>query len=93
MGAIQDRQCKHSQVEVLEQSPALIVVHWRYAVTDAHYKNHHNEWVDEYYFFYPDGLGVRQVNLGMFVQASETFPFLEDNVCRTTYLYFACFSS
>ena len=61
--AMQDRQCKYSDVEIIEKSPARIVVHWRYALTDAHYRIHRNEWVDEYYYFYPDGVGVRQVNL------------------------------
>jgi len=61
--AMQDRRCKYSKVEIVEKSQARIVIHWRYALTDAHYKIHRNEWVDEYYYFYPDGVGTRYVNL------------------------------
>ena len=61
--AMQDRECRYSRVELLESSPARAVVHWRYALGDAHYLIHGNEWVDEYYVLYPDGAGVRQVKL------------------------------
>jgi len=60
---MQDRECRYSRVELLESSPARAVVHWRYALSDPHYKIYFNEWVDEYYTLYPDGVGVRQVNL------------------------------
>jgi hypothetical protein len=61
--AMQDRDCRYSQVELVEHSPARAVVRWRYALGDAHYRIYHNEWVDEYFTLYPDGSGVRQVNL------------------------------
>lgn len=61
--AMQDRECRYSRVELLESSPARAVVHWRYALGDAHYFIYNNEWVDEYYVIYPDGTGVRQVKL------------------------------
>jgi hypothetical protein len=38
-------------------------VHWRYALSDPHHRIYQNEWVDEYYVLYPDGVGIRQVNL------------------------------
>ncbi|MBN2093268.1 hypothetical protein JW964_26830 [candidate division KSB1 bacterium] len=60
---MQDRECRYSQVELLENSPVRAVVHWRYALSDPHYKIYRNEWVDEYYTLYPDGAGIRQVNL------------------------------
>jgi hypothetical protein len=60
---MQDRECRYSRVELLESSPARAVVHWRYALNDAHYRIYFNEWVDEYYVLYPDGVGVRQVKL------------------------------
>lgn len=60
---MQDRECRYSNVELLENTPARVVVHWRYALSDPHYRIYRNEWVDEYYAFYPDGVGVRQVNL------------------------------
>ena len=60
---MQDRECRYSTVELIENSPARAVVHWRYALSDPHYNIYRNEWVDEYYVLYPDGVGVRQVNL------------------------------
>lgn len=60
---MQDRECRYSRVELLENSPARVVVHWRYALADAHYFIFHNEWVDEYFTFYPDGSGARVVTL------------------------------
>jgi len=60
---MQDRECRYSRVQLLEKSPARAVVHWRYALSDPHYNIYRNEWVDEYYTMYPDGVGVRQVNL------------------------------
>ena len=60
---MQDRERRYSRVELLESSPARAVVHWRYALSDPHYRIYRNEWVDEYYVLYPDGVGVRQVNL------------------------------
>jgi len=60
---MQDRENRYITVEILENSPARAVVHWRYALSDPHYQIYFNEWVDEYYMFYPDGVGVREVNL------------------------------
>ena len=60
---MQDRECRYSKVELIENTPARAVVHWRYALSDPHYNIYRNEWVDEYYVLYPDGVGVRQVNL------------------------------
>lgn len=60
---MQDRECRYSRVELLENSPVRAVVFWRYALSDPHYNIYRNEWVDEYYVLYADGVGVRQVNL------------------------------
>ncbi len=60
---MQDRECRYSTVQLIEASPARAVVHWRYALSDPHYRIYRNEWVDEYYTLYPDGAGIRQVNL------------------------------
>lgn len=60
---MQDRECRYSRVRLLENSDARVVVHWRYALSDPHYNIHHNEWVDEYYTMYPDGVGTREINL------------------------------
>jgi len=65
---MEDPRCFYSQVRVLETSEARVVVHWRYAPVSS--RNHFwrvNDktgwglWVDEYYFFYPDEVGVRKV--------------------------------
>lgn len=60
---MQDKENRFSRVDVVESSPARAVVHWRYALTDPNYRIFRDEWVDEYYVFYPDAVGVRQVNL------------------------------
>lgn len=60
---MQDRECRYSSTRIVENSPARVVVHWRYALSDPHYKIYNNEWVDEYYTLYPDGVGIREVNL------------------------------
>jgi hypothetical protein len=57
-------------VRIIENTPARVVVHWRYCPTSAN-GNHSQvntvsgweDWVDEYYTFYPDQLGVRKVVL------------------------------
>jgi len=72
---MQDRECRYSSVRIIEQSDARIVVHWRYALTDAHYRLHNNEWVDEYYYLYPDAVGVRDVNL--WANGNEVHEFFE----------------
>jgi len=63
-----DPHCRYSHVRIIENSDARVVVHWRYAPTSAN-KNFSQvdtiteweDWVDEYYTFYPDGVGVRKV--------------------------------
>lgn len=60
---MQDRENRYSSVRLIENSPARAVVHWRYALSDPHYKIYANEWVDEYYTLYPDGVTIREVNL------------------------------
>lgn len=65
-----DPRCRFSHVRIIENTPARIVVHWRYLPTAAN-GNHSQvnpvsgweDWVDEYYTFYPDQLGVRKVVL------------------------------
>jgi len=65
-----DPRCRFSHVRIVENTPARVVVHWRYCPTSAN-GNHSQvnpvsgweDWVDEYYTFYPDQVGVRKVNL------------------------------
>ncbi|HEU5077613.1 MAG TPA: carbohydrate-binding family 9-like protein [Opitutaceae bacterium] len=69
--AMQDRESRYTTVELVENSPARAVVHWRYALADAHYFIYNNEWVDEYFTLYPDGAGVRVANLWANVAAQH----------------------
>jgi len=65
-----DPRCRFSHVRIVENTSARVVVHWRYCPTSAN-KNHSQvnpisgweDWVDEYYTFYPDQVGIRKVIL------------------------------
>ena len=65
-----DPRCRFSHVRIIENSEARVVVHWRYCPTSAN-GNHSQvdpvtgweDWVDEYYTFYPDQVGIRKVVL------------------------------
>ena len=64
---MQDRRCRYSHVRVIESSDARVVVHWRYAPVCAHDKLWKEDekttracWIDEYYYIYPDQLGIRK---------------------------------
>jgi hypothetical protein len=65
-----DPRCRFSHVRIVENTPARVVVHWRYCPTSAN-KNHSQvnpisgweDWVDEYYTFYPDQVAIRKVIL------------------------------
>lgn len=83
---MQDRHCRYSHVRIIENTPARVVVHWRYAPTSA-YDSHWNVnprtgwgcWVDEYYYFYPDQTGIRKYSweagsLGRPRQFQESIP-------------------
>lgn len=72
---MQDRECRYSSVRLVENSPVRVVVHWRYALSDAHYTIHMNEWVDEYYYFYPDSVCVREIRL--WANSSKPHEFFE----------------
>lgn len=67
---ISDKQTRYSHVRILESHDARAVVHWRYALTDVHYRLAHvdaktgwHDWVDEYYTLYPDATAVRKIVL------------------------------
>ncbi|MBT3243960.1 MAG: LamG domain-containing protein [Bacteroidetes bacterium] len=65
-----DPRCRFSHVRIIENTPARAVIHWRYLPTSAN-GNHSQvdpisgweDWVDEYYTFYPDQVGFRKVVL------------------------------
>ncbi len=83
---MQDPKCLYSQVRIIENTDARVVVHWRYAPVSAHNhlwrvdpKTGYACWVDEYYTIYPDAVGVRKVTwqrgtLGDVRQFQESLP-------------------
>ncbi|UCE40085.1 MAG: LamG domain-containing protein [Candidatus Aminicenantes bacterium] len=83
---MQDRHCRYSHVRIIENTPARVVVQWRYAPVSA-FDNLRNVdprtswgcWVDEYYYIYPDQTGIRNYNwekgsLGRPRQFQESIP-------------------
>jgi len=82
-----DKQCRHSHVRIIENTDARAVVHWRYGEVDVRYRfvDRNGPFADEYWTFYPDGIGIRHVASGeggwqetMFYSEPGTKP--EDNV-------------
>lgn len=91
-----DAQARHSHVRIIENTPARVVVHWRYAEIDVRYvlakkgADGWGAWADEYYSFYPDGVVIRNLANGigfwqetLFYNAPGTRP--EDNVEMEAY--------
>jgi len=65
-----DKQCRYSHVRIIENNEARVVVQWRYALIDTRYVmvrvdpvTGWGDWSDEYYTIYPDGVGIRKINL------------------------------
>jgi hypothetical protein len=63
-----DPHCLYSHVRIIENTPARIVVHWRYVPVSVRKQrsqvDEKTDWsdcIDEYYTFYPDGIGIRKV--------------------------------
>jgi len=84
---MQDRHCRYSHVRIIENHDARVVIHWRYAPVSA-YDNLWREdektgwacWIDEYYYIYPDAMGIRKPtwkkgSLGHPRQFQESLPF------------------
>jgi hypothetical protein len=78
-----DKQCRYSQVSIIESNEARVVIHWRYAPVDVRYEHPFidpatgwYDWVDEYYVIYPDATGVREIivrsgNLNKWIELQE----------------------
>lgn len=65
-----DKSSYFSHVRILENTPARVVVHWRFALTDVgQYIANYDEatgwgdWSDWYYYIYPDGIAAKQMHL------------------------------
>jgi hypothetical protein len=86
---MQDRRCRYSHVRIIESSDARVVVHWRYAPVSAHdelaaedEKTTRACWIDEYYYIYPDQMGIRKPTwktgtLPRPIQFQESLPFTD----------------
>jgi hypothetical protein len=59
---LMDKELRYGRVEIVESTAARVHVRWSYQSTDFHYKVWGDAAVEDYYF-YPDGLGTRVVNL------------------------------
>ena len=91
-----DPHCLYSHVRIIENTKARIVVHWRYIPVSVRKQfsqvDERTGWsdcVDEYFTFYPDGIGIRKVvqyTSGQPLGPSEAIAFCqpgttpEDNV-------------
>jgi len=65
-----DKQDRYSHISIVENNDARAVLHWRYAPCDIFYntidsdpKTGWGDWVDEYFYIYPDGVMMREQKL------------------------------
>ena len=65
-----DNDCRHSYVRIIQSHDARAIIHWRYALENVlremvfrDDRTGWNDWTDEYFYIYPDGVSVRQINL------------------------------
>jgi hypothetical protein len=68
--AMNDRQCRSSQVRIVENNRARVKVQWRNAPVSRLYEEAHvdpstgwGDWIDDYYTIYPDGVAVREYKI------------------------------
>ena len=58
-----DRECRYSHARIIQNTDARVVIHWRYALSDSAYAICRDQWVDEMYYIYPDGIVCRNVTV------------------------------
>jgi Concanavalin A-like lectin/glucanases superfamily len=64
--AMGDKQARFTHVRLIENTPARVVVHWRYALAGIKHQllpedeNGWSDWTDEYWTIYPDGIAARK---------------------------------
>jgi hypothetical protein len=65
-----DKQCRYSNVRIIENTEARVVIHWRYAPVDLEYtqafkdgETNWGDWADEIYILYPDAVGIRKATI------------------------------
>jgi len=83
-----DKQVRYSHVRILENTPARVVIHWRYALSEvekygisgAPSPTAWGDWADEYWTVYPDGVAIRRQVLWSTVPEREQSEFQESIV-------------
>jgi hypothetical protein len=67
-----DKQCRHAHIRIIENTPARVVLHYRYGMVDSRYifpdinpETGWGDWADEIWTIYPDGIAVRHLERGM----------------------------
>jgi hypothetical protein len=83
-----DKQVRYSHVRILENTPARVVIHWRYAlseverygISDAPSIRGWGDWADEYWTVYPDGVAIRRQVLWSNAPEREKTEFQESIV-------------
>ncbi len=71
MEPMSDKENYTSHARIVEQSPARVVVHWRVALMDVNRHIYANfdtksgtgDWIDWYYYIYPDGVALKKMRL------------------------------
>jgi Concanavalin A-like lectin/glucanases superfamily len=64
--AMGDKQTRYSHVRIIENTPARVVIHWRYALAGIKHQllpedeYGWSDWTDEYWTIYPDGVAARK---------------------------------
>ncbi|HEX5790559.1 MAG TPA: LamG domain-containing protein [Luteolibacter sp.] len=81
--AMGDKQCRYSHVRIIENTPARVVVHWRYALASISHKIMNEsdldpgDWMDEYWTAWPDGVVVRKQVLWSQFERPAAYQFQE----------------
>jgi Concanavalin A-like lectin/glucanases superfamily len=64
--AMGDKQARYTHVRIIENTPARVVIHWRYALAGIKHQllpedeYGWSDWTDEYWTIYPDGIAARK---------------------------------
>ena len=65
-----DKSSAYSHVRILENTPARVVIHWRFPLLDVEHvmanfdeKTGWSDWSDWYYYIYPDGVAAKKMQL------------------------------
>jgi len=83
--AMMDKTSRYSSWQIIENNPARVVLHWRHALVAFNNKYIHfdqesnwSDWVDDYYYIYPDLVITRKTTLWSSNPLSN-FSYAQDN--------------